>query len=349
MTLATNEIEKKVRQKVYAINLDGRVRYEYHSLNNEGSTGNRTLGRSQIRPNDGSRADLISGNSQKHQIWATFIDYAIEADLPLCDACRRYSSMRAAGLETKGTETEATLVQKCVSCDWGGFLVTIKKDRSRDSVEASTNSLNTAGGSIARPSAVQCGYMISIPGTESVMNHTLTRVGANKEGGQMIYTVPSRIAEYAFSYRVELWRVGYDRKTQRLLADPEIRLQTSETLLRAISYVIMTPQGAKLATMKPHVTHLEGVITVGHRLCNLPGVSALNDDYQEIVANLVEQENEMVLNLDNYRSVGQLEGDDEKKQSKPISLLKFKTIDEFHRHMFDLILHTEPFNATEAV
>src|SRR5260370_42421859 len=79
----------------------------------------------------------------------------------------------------------------------------------------------------------------------------------------MLMTRSSRSGEYALCIRYHSVRIGVDTyHWQLVVRDSEERLQRHRGILRALRDTLISPDGARTATMLPHLTGLVGVILV---------------------------------------------------------------------------------------
>jgi CRISPR-associated protein Cst2 len=111
---------------VYEIAILGRVSWNLHSLNNEGTIGNVVEPRT-LKLADGTTTDGISGEMLKH-VHATCIWALQEDKSKFCPACRVLEPMRAErnpNVTSAGGVEAATdrALADCILCDLHGFLV----------------------------------------------------------------------------------------------------------------------------------------------------------------------------------------------------------------------------------
>lgn len=297
-----------------------------HSLNNEGADGNYLQTRQvQIVDENGQlqTVNAISGDMFKHIQVEHLYNIAKEEKMQLCNGCARFDANRIVAdsefanqydKTTSDSEILTGAIQRCVIDDLEGILITSEIGKKR---------------SIARKSVVECGWLVGKPEstrTESYFHVKYVPEGRGKGSGeetgagnlgQNIFHRPASSGQYAIVVNVDLYRVGYNDITQEVVLSPEQVKKRSQALVKSILFAFLKPDGAQRNTQHPHVTALEGCITLSKGTYPAPIASALNPNYlqelEEITATL------------NTMSGGQIE------------LVKFDTLGEFTRAMSRLV------------
>src|SRR5579884_3499633 len=139
-----------------SLSIAARITLNMHSLNNEGGEGNQVQTRMvDIVGNDGllHTVNAISGDMFKHVLMEHFYRRAREAELSLCEGCRRFNVNRinadeafVKGTAGKDAEFIDQMLQRCAMDDVGGILVT------------------EGNRSIPRKSVCEFGWVVALPG-----------------------------------------------------------------------------------------------------------------------------------------------------------------------------------------
>jgi hypothetical protein len=96
----------------------------------------------------------------------------------------------------------------------------------------------------------------------------------------MLMKRSSRSGEYALCIRYQSVRIGVDTyHWQLVVRDAEERLQRHRAILRALRDTLVSPDGARTATMLPHLTGLVGEILVQSTPGRAPLFSGLSNDF----------------------------------------------------------------------
>jgi len=102
----------------------------------------------------------------------------------------------------------------------------------------------------------------------------------SKEEGQMIMKIPTRSGEYALCVRYHCVGIGADTERWILFVKNQAeREKRHRAVLRALRDSLVSPDGAHVATMLPHLTGLSGAITVRTGVGRSPLYSALEGDF----------------------------------------------------------------------
>lgn len=296
---------------VYDLSINLRVGWQAHSLSNAGNDGSiRLLPRRQYLA-DGTETDACSGNILKHHHAALMSEYLEAEGSPLCPACRRRDSRRVAALSERPEYQNiaiARVLNECALCDAHGFLVTAKKAAGDGSTEARQR--------LSKHTIIDFAYALGIPGQHRESPQLHTRSGGSKEEGQMWMKVTSRSGTYTLCIRYHCVRIGVDTEQWQLAVDNEQeRLKRYQAALRAVRDMFTSPEGARTATMLPHLTELSGAIVLCGKAGRAPLYSALADDY--------------------LTRLQAMQGED-------CQIYSFETIDGFYRHLTHLSVASAP-------
>ncbi len=267
---------------VFEVAILGRVVWNLHSLNNEGTVGNVSEPRTVVLA-DGSKSDGISGEMLKH-IHAQNVWLVAEDKSQLCEPCRTLNPQKAdknpavLGVKTAkakvAAESMSVAISSCALCDLHGFLVQRP--------------------TIARASTVEFGWAVALRdgyhrdihlhARHAVEGRAETTEG-QQEGpaevsGQMIYHRPTRSGTYAFVSVFQPWRIGLNEVNYEYVegVDREAR---NKLAIEAYKATFARTGGAMTSTRLPHVEALEGVVLVSSRNFPVPVTSPLQDDYRE--------------------------------------------------------------------
>lgn len=296
---------------VYDLSINLRVGWQAHSLSNVGDDGSiRLLPRRQYLA-DGTETDACSGNILKHHHAVLMAEYLEAEGSLLCPACRRRDSRRAGALSEMPEFHNIAIAQvlnECALCDTHGFLVTAKRAAGDGSTEARQR--------LSKHTIIDFAYALGIPGLHRESPQLHTRSGSSKDEGQMLMKLTSRSGTYALCIRYHCVRIGVDTEQWQLAVDNEQeRLKRYRAALRAVRDMFTSPEGARTATMLPHLTELSGAIVLCSKVGRAPVYSALADDY-----------------LTRLQAM----------QGEECQFYSFETIDGFYKHLTHLSVASEP-------
>lgn len=259
---------------IYDMTLCVLVAWQAHSLSNAGSNGsNRLLPRRQLLA-DKTETDACSGSIAKHHHAALAAEYFAADGSPLCPACRVGDGRRAAALLDRpdyGVLSFERIVQECALCDTHGFLVTAKNAESET---------EGAREKISKDTLIDFSYALALPDRHAETSQLHTRSGASKEEGQMLMKYSARSGEYALIVRYRCVGIGADiEKWLLYVKDQPLREKRHQAMLRALRDTLVSPDGAHVATMLPHLTGLRGAVCVQTQTGRAPLYSALESDF----------------------------------------------------------------------
>ena len=307
---------------VFEVAILGRVTWQLHSLNNEGTVGNVTEPRSLkiIDPETKKivTSDGISGEMLKH-IHAEMV-WRLENDKNnFCDACRSLEPSRfdykiqKAYAEFKNAnknkvkkleETHKTqalqkylnnltyeissiverAITTCEMCDLHGFLIQ-----------------DPAGN---RPSLIEFGWAVALPGTYERDIHTHARHAPGEKGRgaeveqQMVYHRPTRTGIYAVISVFQAWKIGLNNVTREYIEwkknskddnTDNVRKHRYELALKAYRAMFLQTEGAMSTTRLPHLLDFEGVIVYSTTNIPVPKISPLKKDYRTEIKKIAQQ------------------------------------------------------------
>ena len=260
---------------IYEMSVNVLVAWQAHSLSTAGNNGsNRLYPRRQLLA-DNTETDAISSNIAKHHHAALAAEYFAADGSPLCPACRVGDGRRAAALIDRPDYQDLSferVVRECALCDAHGFLVTAKNADS----EAGT----AARQKITKTTLLDFSYALALPGRHAETAQLHTRAGNSKEEGQMIMKIPTRSGEYALCVRYQCVGIGADTERWILFVKNQAeREKRHRAILRALRDSLVSPDGAHVATMLPHLTGLSGAIMVRTGVGRSPLYSALDSDF----------------------------------------------------------------------
>ena len=282
------------KNSVFEVAILGRITWQLHSLNNEGTVGNVTEPRSLkiIDPETKKivTSDGISGEMLKH-IHAEMV-WRLEDDKnKFCDACRSLEPSRFdytiqanknSYKDKKIEEIVADAVKTCEMCDLHGFLIQ-----------------DPAGN---RPSLIEFGWAVALPGTYERDIHTHARhAPGEKERGadieqQMVYHRPTRTGVYAIVSVFQPWKIGlnnvnreYVKWGEKSKDTDDVRKHRYELALKAYRAMFLQTEGAMSATRLPHLLDFEGVIVYSTISVPVPKISPLKKDYRTEIEKIAQQ------------------------------------------------------------
>ena len=267
---------------LFEIAILGRVVWNLHSLNNEGTVGNVSEPRTVVLA-DGKKSDGVSGEMLKHihaqNVWLVAEDKSL-----LCEPCRTLNPQKAdknpevlgvkAAKAKVAAESMSVAISSCALCDLHGFLVQRP--------------------TIARASTVEFGWAVALRDgyhrdTHLHARHAVEGRAETTEGqqqgpaevaGQMIYHRPTRSGTYALVSVFQPWRIGLNEVNYEYVVgvDRELRYKLA---IEAYKATFARTDGAMTSTRLPHVEALEGVVLVSGRNFPVPVLSPLQDGYRE--------------------------------------------------------------------
>ena len=243
---------------IYELSLNMLVAWQAHSLSTVGSKGsNRLQPRRQLLA-DKSETDACSSNIAKHHHTALLAQYFAADGSPLCPACRVGDGRRVAALLDQADYQVLSferIVRECALCDTHGFLVTAKNAESETGTAARQK--------ISKSTLIDFSYALALPDRHAKTDQLHTRSGTSKEEGQMLMKIPARSGEYALCVRYTCAGIGADTERWLLFVkDQTLRVKRHQAILRALRDSLVSPDGALVATMLPHLTGLKGVLMV---------------------------------------------------------------------------------------
>lgn len=270
-------------KQAYQIAVMARLGWNLHSMNNEGSVGNVTMGRKVTLPRSTARGietfetDMVSGEMLKHgfveSLWTRF------GAEHLCPDCKTLRPVRA----SKAASHKDALA--CPICDLSGYMSVVK-----------------GGLNLKRYAPVEFGMSVALPEAVAIQKHIHARhgrdtdeteAGTAKATDQMIYYRPTRSGQYAFHALMNSWKIGVDDTTFETVLEKDIRWSRFSTALYALADVMIFPQGAMRATRLAHVTEAQGIIVVAGTNSFVPRWSPLDDRYREMVEGMLSHVDEV--------------------------------------------------------
>jgi len=310
---------------IYELAIVGRITWDLHSLNNEGSIGNVTEPRTVMLAN-GEKSDGVSGEMLKHAHVQALWQIG-QGSLPLCSNCQKLEPNKAnksEGLGDKMPEAEAmaTAISRCALCDLHGFLVekpTINRSSclefgwavgvpenwhrdlhlharhavgergkpSKDSKAAKPDDTAHASAQTALLPGME-GGAADAQGSATESDTAPTASGAAAGTSQMVYNRPTRSGVYAVVTVFSPWRIGLEHLHYTYPIDEPERLKRYQAAMRAYQAVFWRTDGAMTTTRLPHVEGFEGNVVVSRTNLPVPVVSSLNGEYDRELCSLVE-------------------------------------------------------------
>ncbi|RKY12730.1 MAG: hypothetical protein DRP82_06435, partial [Planctomycetota bacterium] len=298
------------QKKVFEVAILARVKWNLHSLNNEGTLGNVTEPRTVVLA-DGAKTDGISGEMLKHIHFEYLWQIAQGAPNPtFCVACKQKSPFKADKAiilekpdrtkdvfninyltegqkeqNIKGQEVPEKIIKAslaCVVCDLHGFM------------------LAQQGVAISRPSTLEFGWAVAIPqetdqgrrvyDTKALHLHARHVQGAERtqesQTGQMVYHRPTRSGVYAFVSVFQPWRISLNEVVYKYVNDIDERKKRMELALEAYKALFMRTDGAMTTTRLPHTEGIEGVVVVSRKPFPAPVISPLKDGYEQEIRSI---------------------------------------------------------------
>jgi CRISPR-associated protein Cst2 len=320
--------QEQKQEQVFEIAIVGRVVWNLHSLNNEGTIGNVTEPRTVVLW-DGTKTDGVSGEMMKHihAFW-TWLQ-ARENNLPLCQACKEFKPERANAdrrlrrevwkevLEEPKNERPKVAVNKaiveCAICDLHGFLIAqrVEGEEGRGRRGRSQEDKFPA---VHRTSVIEFGWVVGIPqkfhrdlhlhARHSQEEQTReedegTREGEERVTVQMLYHRPTRSGVYAFVTLFQAWRIGLNEVNYTYaLNDENERKKRYELALTAYEWTFKRPDGAMTTTRLPHIEGAEGLVLVAKTAVPVPLLSPLRENYRQQLKDLAQKQGVEVYEFD---------------------------------------------------
>ncbi len=96
---------------------------------------------------------------------------------------------------------------------------------------------------------------------------------------------------YALVMNVEASRIGFNDVSRAYVLDESERKQRLNTLLKSITFTLLSPKGAHRNTQFPHVVSAEGVVAVSWGTVPAPTASPLNVNYADELQAISQQVN----------------------------------------------------------
>lgn len=277
------------KKSVFELAILGRITWQLHSLNNEGTVGNVTEPRSLkiIDPETKKivTSDGISGEMLKH-IHAEMM-WRLEKDKnKLCDACKKLHPSRFDFLvQSKKVKMEniekivEEAVKRCEICDLHGFLIQ-----------------EPAGN---RPSLIEFGWAVALPGHYERAIHTHARHAPGEREReaevreQMVYHRPTRTGVYAIVSIFQPWKIGLNNVNREYIEwekrSDHVRKHRYKLALKAYRAMFFQTEGAMSTTRLPHLLDFEGVVVYSTTNIPVPKISPLKKDYRTEIKNVAQQ------------------------------------------------------------
>jgi CRISPR-associated protein Cst2 len=281
---------------VFELAILARVKWNLHSLNNEGTIGNVTEPRTVVLW-DGTKTDGVSGEMMKHIHASWTWLQAKTGNLALCPACQSFQPQRADAAPQELDRNDnaraiSTAITRCVLCDLHGFLV------QRPTIH--------------RQSVVEFGWIVGVPGkfyrdihvharhavaergvaeAESVTSEEQTQKTERTEvAAQMVYHRPTRSGVYALVTLFQPWRIGLNEVNYTYALDPDEQTRRYQLALTAYEWTLKRPDGAMTTTRFPHIEGIEGIVLIARQPVPVPMLSPLREDYREKLEKLAQQQ-----------------------------------------------------------
>jgi CRISPR-associated protein Cst2 len=274
---------------IFEIAILARVKWDLHSLNNEGTIGNVTEPRTVVLWN-GTKTDGVSGEMMKHIHASWTWLQAKTGNLSLCPACQSFQPQRADAAPQElnrndNAQAMSTAITRCILCDLHGFLV------QRPTIH--------------RQSVVEFGWIVGVPGKfnrdihvharhavaergqeeeaseEQTQEQAAEREGRTEVAAQMLYHRPTRSGVYALVTLFQPWRIGLNEVNYTYALDSNERTRRYQLALTAYEWTLKRPDGAMTTTRFPHIEGIEGIVLISRRAVPVPMLSPLREDYRE--------------------------------------------------------------------
>lgn len=265
---------------IYDLAISARVSWQAHSLNNIGTNGsNRLMPRRQMLA-DGTETDACSGNIAKHYHAVLEAEYLAALGVSFCPACAERDGRRVAALVDRPEYKNITIahvIGGCGLCDSQGFMSPAKNATPGTDQESRQK--------LTKNTVIDFGYILALPGRSGETSQLNTRSGTASGEGQMLMKKTIRSGDYALGMRYGAVGIGMDTYQWRMIVhDPEERRRRHQAVLSALRDWFMSPDGALTGTAMPHLTGLQGAITIRTEAARAPMWSALQDDFIQVLA-----------------------------------------------------------------
>ena len=292
---------------VFEIAILARVKWNLHSLNNEGTIGNVTEPRTVVLW-DGTRTDGVSGEMMKHiHAYWTWLQAKQAEKVSLCSGCQSFQPQRADAdyKELKNAKDNADAMKKaierCILCDLHGFLVQRPTIHRQSVVEFGwivgvPGKFNRDIHVHARHAAAERGISAEAEGEkeevseEQTQEQTAEKAGRTKVAAQMLYHRPTRSGVYALVTLFQPWRIGLNEVNYTYALDSNERTSRYKLALNAYEWTIKRPDGAMITTRLPHIEGIEGIVLISRQATPVPMLSPLREDYLEKLKTLAEKQ-----------------------------------------------------------
>lgn len=306
------------QEQVFEIAIVGRVTWNLHSLNNEGTIGNVTEPRTVVLW-DGTKTDGVSGEMMKHihAFW-TWLQ-ARENNLRLCSACQSFQPQRADAASRdlpngRGQEADAMaqVLQRCVLCDLHGFLVQRPTIHRQSTVEFGW--VVGVPEQIHRDLHIHARHAIGAPGmgqeetvSEGEVSGEEMEQARPEVTAQMLYHRPTRSGVYAFVTLFQAWRIGLNEVNYTYaLNDENDRKKRYELALTAYEWTFKRPDGAMTTTRLPHIEGAEGLVLVAKAAVLVPLLSPIREDYRQQLKDLAQKQGIEVYGFDDLAKLTEI-------------------------------------------
>ncbi len=314
---------------VFEVAIAGRLTWNLHSLNNEGTLGNVSEPRTVVLW-DGHKTDGVSGEMMKHihAQW-TWLGALSGEKHTLCEGCRDFrpqrADLRSRDLDRKDNAKALAQALECTLCDIHGFLVQTP--------------------TIHRQSVVEFGWVVGVPGRVHRDLHTHARhaatergietnqdsgteasgEGAAREGAaaQMVYHRPTRSGVYAFLSLFQPWRIGLNEISYTYAVTGDERKRRYELAIQAYEWTIKRPDGAMRSTRLPHIEAAEGIVVYSTQPIPVPLLTPIREDYREKLETIATMQGCAVARFNDIDGLVQIL--QELKQLWPLELQKRKS------------------------
>lgn len=283
---------------IFEIAILGRITWQLHSLNNEGTVGNVTEPRNLkiIDPKTGKivTSDGISGEMLKH-IHAEMIWRLEEDKSKFCDACKKLQPSRFDFLVQSNKVKEKNIekivekaIETCEMCDLHGFLIQ-----------------EPAGN---RPSLIEFGWAVALPNSYERDIHTHARHAPGERRReaevreQMVYHRPTRTGIYAVISVFQPWRIGLNNVTRTYVENVD-RAERYKIALKAYRAMFLQTEGAMSTTRLPHTLDFEGIIVYSTSNIPVPKISPLKDNYRDEITNITKDIDENAIKTKKFNGI----------------------------------------------
>jgi CRISPR-associated protein Cst2 len=275
-------------KQLSSLSICGRLTLDMHSLNNEGGEGNQILTRQvTIVDKEGnfSTVNAVSGDMLKHIQSEHFWSIAMENNLALSSACRKFDANR-------------------ITAD-NEFINSFKKDTPDANVldiVIKKSSLSEVEGILITNNNKNVPRKSCLPGKTKTENYFHVKLVADSgskssEGGanlgQNIFHRPANSGVYALVSNFDICRVGYNDFSKKYSIEDTEREQRVKALLKSILFTFIKPSGAMRNTQNPHIVDFRGIITLSSKSIPAPTTSPINEKYVEEITSIVNTINKI--------------------------------------------------------